>query len=300
MAIAHFITSPLSPLFVLDIQQYQQHVSQAAAYIREALPSGMTVPSIGIILGTGLGRLADVIEAQQTLPYGEIPHFPTSTVESHDGRLLIGRLDGVPVLAMQGRFHLYEGYSAHEITFPVRVMGLLGINTLFISNAAGGMNTHFRRGDLMLITDHINFQGTNPLEGPNVEAWGPRFPDMSEPYDPELRALTKQKALDHGIRLHEGVYLAVLGPNMETKAEYRFLRQIGADVVGMSTIPEVLVARHMGLRVMAMSVITDECFPDALEPVSLDDVLAAAGEAEPKLTTLTRAVVADVGTSVAA
>jgi len=297
---AHFITPPFSPLFVLDIQQYQQHVSQAATYIREALPPGMTAPSIGIILGTGLGRLADVIEAKQTLPYGAIPHFPTSTVESHDGRLLIGHLDGVPVLAMQGRFHLYEGYSAHEITFPVRVMGLLGINTLLISNAAGGMNTHFRRGDLMLITDHINLQGINPLEGPNVEAWGPRFPDMSEPYDPELRALTKQKALDHGIRLQEGVYLAVLGPNMETKAEYRFLRQIGADVVGMSTIPEVLVARHMNLRVMAMSVITDECFPDALEPVSLDDVLAAAGEAEPKLTTLTRAVVSDVGTSVAA
>lgn len=285
---------------MLDIQQYQQHVSQAATYIREALPPGLSAPSTGIILGTGLGRLADVIEVEQTLPYGEIPHFPTSTVESHDGRLLIGHLDGVPVLAMQGRFHLYEGYTAHEITFPVRVMAVLGISTVLISNAAGGMNPHFRRGDLMLITDHINFQGMNPLEGPNVEAWGPRFPDMSEPYDPALRALAKQKALDLGIGLQEGVYLAVLGPNMETKAEYRALRRIGADVVGMSTIPEVLVARHMNLHVMALSVITDECFPDALEPVSLEDVLAAAGEAEPKLTALTRAVVADLGASAAA
>lgn len=295
-----FHYTPPSPPPVLDIQQYQQQVSQAAAHIREALPPDMTIPSIGIILGTGLGRLADVIEPEKTLPYGTIPHFPTSTVESHDGRLLIGHLDGVPVLAMQGRFHLYEGYSAHDITFPVRVMGVLGINTLLISNAAGGMNPHFRRGDLMLITDHINFQGANPLEGPSVEAWGPRFPDMSEPYDVDLRALAKQRALDQGIKLQEGIYLAVLGPNMETKAEYRFLRQIGADVVGMSTIPEVLVARHMGLRVMAMSVITDECFPDALKPVSLDDVLTAAGEAEPKLTALTRGVVADIGASVAA
>lgn len=290
----------LSSLPVLDIQQYQHHVSEAAAHIREALPSGMTHPSIGLILGTGLGKLADVIEAEETLPYGDIPHFPTSTVESHDGRLLLGHLDGVPVLAMQGRFHLYEGYTAHEITFPVRVMAVLGIDTLLISNAAGGMNPHFRRGDLMLITDHMNFQGANPLEGPNVEAWGPRFPDMSEPYDVALRALAKQHALDQGIKLQEGIYLAVLGPNLETKAEYRFLRRIGADVVGMSTIPEVLVARHMGLRVMAMSVITDECFPDALKPVSLDDVLAAAGEAEPKLTALTRAVVADIGASVVA
>jgi len=283
---------------VLDIQQYQQQVTEAADHIREALPAGMDVPAIGIILGTGLGKLADVIEADQTLPYGDLPHFPTSTVESHDGRLLIGHLDGVPVLAMQGRFHLYEGYTAHQITFPVRVMGTLGVDTLLVSNAAGGMNPHFRRGDLMLITDHINFQGANPLEGPNVEAWGPRFPDMSEPYDVDLRSLAKQKALDHGIKLQEGVYLAVLGPNLETKAEYRFLRRIGADVVGMSTIPEVLVARHMGLRVMAMSVITDECFPDALEPVSLEDVLAAAGEAEPKLTALTRSVVSALGDSV--
>lgn len=285
---------------MLDIKQYKAQVTEAAEKIRAELPAGTGVPSIGIILGTGLGKLAEEIEVEKALPYGDLPHFPTSTVESHDGRLLIGHLDGVPVLAMQGRFHLYEGYTAHKVTFPVRVMGVLGVETLLVSNAAGGMNPHFRRGDLMLITDHINLQGANPLEGPNVDAWGPRFPDMSEPYDLELRELAKEKALEHGIKLQEGVYLSVMGPNLETKAEYRFLRRLGADVVGMSTTPEVTVARHMDLRVLAMSVITDECFPDALEPVSLEDVLEAAGEAEPKLTRLTRAVVATIGEGVAA
>ncbi len=285
---------------MLDIKQYKAQVTEAAEKIRAELPAGTGVPSIGIILGTGLGKLAEEIEVEKALPYGDLPHFPTSTVESHDGRLLIGHLDGVPVLAMQGRFHLYEGYTAHEVTFPVRVMGGLGVETLLVSNAAGGMNPHFRRGDLMLITDHINLQGANPLEGPNADAWGPRFPDMSEPYDLELRELAKEKALEHGIKLQEGVYLSVMGPNLETKAEYRFLRRLGADVVGMSTTPEVTVARHMDLRVLAMSVITDECFPDALEPVSLEDVLEAAGEAEPKLTRLTRAVVATIGEGVAA
>ncbi len=285
---------------MLDIKQYKAQVTEAAEKIRAELPAGTGVPSIGIILGTGLGKLAEEIEVEKALPYGDLPHFPTSTVESHDGRLLIGHLDGVPVLAMQGRFHLYEGYTAHEVTFPVRVMGGLGVETLLVSNAAGGMNPHFRRGDLMLITDHINLQGANPLEGPNADAWGPRFPDMSEPYDLELRELAKEKALEHGIKLQEGVYLSVMGPNLETKAEYRFLRRLGADVVGMSTTPEVTVARHMDLRVLAMSVITDECFPDALEPVSLEDVLEAAGEAEPKLTRLTRAVVVTIGEGVAA
>ena len=285
---------------MLDIKQYKAQVTEAAEKIRAELPAGTGVPSIGIILGTGLGKLAEEIEVEKALPYGDLPHFPTSTVESHDGRLLIGHLDGVPVLAMQGRFHLYEGYTAHKVTFPVRVMGVLGVETLLVSNAAGGMNPHFRRGDLMLITDHINLQGANPLEGPNVDAWGPRFPDMSEPYDLELCELAKEKALEHGIKLQEGVYLSVMGPNLETKAEYRFLRRLGADVVGMSTTPEVTVARHMDLRVLAMSVITDECFPDALEPVSLEDVLEAAGEAEPKLTRLTRAVVATIGEGVAA
>ncbi|HEX7071413.1 MAG TPA: purine-nucleoside phosphorylase [Rhodothermales bacterium] len=250
---------------------------------------------IGIILGTGLGALADEIEVAARIPYEEIPHFPLSTVESHQGRLIVGTLAGVPVLALQGRFHLYEGYSAQQVTFPVRVLRELGVDTLLISNAAGGMNPHYRRGDLMLITDHINLQGANPLVGPNEPEWGPRFPDMSRPYDEELIRLAEREALRLGIKLHQGVYVSVVGPNLETRAEYRFLRMIGADVVGMSTVPEVIVARHMNLRTMAISVITDECFPDALEPVSIEDVLAAAGAAEPKLTQIMKSVVSSLG-----
>ncbi len=281
---------------MIDAKAYKARVDEAAAAVRGKLPF---IPRLGIILGTGLGALADEIDTAVSIPYDDLPHFPLSTVESHHGRLLAGTLSGVPVLAMQGRFHLYEGYSAHEVVFPVRVMGVLGIDTLLISNAAGGMNPHFRRGDLMLLTDHINLQGHNPLEGPNVEAWGPRFPDMSEPYDLELRRIAGERALERGIKLQQGVYAAVVGPNLETRAEYRFLRQIGADVVGMSTVPEVIAARHMDLRVMAVSVITDECFPDALEPVTIEEVLAAAAEAEPKLTALMKAVVETVGAPVA-
>ncbi len=282
---------------LFDIEAYRRQVEEAAAYLRERT---QLRPRLGIILGTGLGELAREIEAETTLPYDEIPHFPLSTVESHHGRLIVGHLSGVPVYALQGRFHLYEGYTPRQVTFPVRVLATLGIDTLFISNAAGGMNPLFRRGDLMLITDHINLQGQNPLVGPNVDDWGPRFPDMSEPYDPELRRLAEEKALELGIKLQQGVYVAVLGPNLETKAEYRFLRLIGADAVGMSTVPEVIVARHMNLRVMAISVITDECFPDALEPLSLEAVLAAAAEAEPRLTRLMKAVVEAVGQQAAA
>ncbi|GIV59083.1 MAG: purine nucleoside phosphorylase [Rhodothermaceae bacterium] len=271
-----------------DVEAYRRQVEAAAATVRERL---RVVPRIGLILGTGLGTLADEIDVDVTMPYETLPHFPLSTVESHHGKLLAGRLGGVPVLALQGRFHLYEGYSPRQVTFPVRVLGVLGIETLLISNAAGGMNPHFRRGDLMLVTDHINLQGANPLEGPNIAEWGPRFPDMSEPYDPELRRLAEARALELGIKLQQGVYVAVTGPNLETRAEYRFLRSIGADAVGMSTVPEVIVARHMNLRVMAVSVITDECFPDALEPVSLEAVLAAAAEAGPRLAALTKAVV---------
>lgn len=274
---------------MFDIQAYRQQVEAAAAYLQHRQDP---FPRIGIILGTGLGALAKEIAVTAAIPYDEIPHFPVSTVESHRGRLLLGTLAGEPVVALQGRFHLYEGYSAKEVTLPVRVLGTLGVETLLISNAAGGMNPHFRRGGLMLITDHINLQGVNPLEGPNVEAWGPRFPDMSEPYDRELRRVAEAAALQHGIKLEQGVYVAVTGPNLETRAEYRFLRGIGADVVGMSTVPEVLVARHMNLRVLAISVITDECFPDALQPISIPDILAAAAEAEPHLTTLMKAVVA--------
>jgi purine-nucleoside phosphorylase len=275
-----------------DLDAYRRAVTEAATFVREALG---TEARIGLILGTGLGRLADELESAQELAYDAIPHFPVSTVESHHGRLLAGTLAGVPVLAMQGRFHLYEGYDAHQITFPVRVMNALGIETLLISNAAGGMNPLFRRGDLMLLTDHINLQGANPLIGPNADEWGPRFPDMSEVYDAELRQIAERAALDRAIRLQQGVYAAVAGPNLETRAEYRFLRLIGADAVGMSTVPEAIVARHMGMRCLAVSVITDECFPDALEPVSIADVLAAAAEAEPNLATLMRAVVEQIG-----
>ena len=271
---------------------YRAAVDAAANFIgtRTALR-----PQIGIILGTGLGSLVREIEVETSIPYDEIAGFPLSTVESHQGRLLIGRIAGVPVIAMQGRFHLYEGYTAQQVTFPVRVLATFGVEMLLISNAAGGMNPLFRRGDLMLITDHINLQGANPLEGPNVSEWGPRFPDMSEPYDIELRNAAEQKALDLKIKLQQGVYVSVVGPNLETKAEYRFLRMIGADAVGMSTVPEVIVARHMNLRVMAMSVITDECFPDALEPVAIEDVLAAAASAEPKLTAIMKGIVEEIG-----
>ena len=266
-----------------DIDTARAQVQQAADALRDRIGDAARV---GIILGTGLGKLADEVEIREAVPYGEIPHFPLSTVESHEGRLIAGTLRGVEVLAMQGRFHIYEGYSAWQATLPVRAMAALGVETLLISNAAGGMNPLYRRGDLMLTTDHINLQGVNPLTGPNVADWGPRFPDMSEPYDRDLRDAAEAAALERGIRLQQGVYVAVVGPNLETRAEYRFLRAIGADVVGMSTVPEVIVARHQGMRCMAISVVTDECFPDALEPVSIEDVIAAAAEAEPSLATL--------------
>lgn len=275
-----------------DLDAYRSQVNEAAAYLREKLG---TEARVGLILGTGLGKLAEEIDGANTAEYGAIPHFPVSTVESHHGRLLSGTLGGVTVMAMQGRFHLYEGYDGRQITFPVRVMKQLGVDTLLVSNAAGGMNPLFCRGDLMLLTDHINLQGMNPLTGPNADEWGPRFPDMSEPYDKGLRDIAEQAALDRAIRLQQGVYVAVEGPNLETRAEYRFLRFIGADAVGMSTVPEVIVGNHMGMRCMAISVITDECLPDALEPVSIEDVLAAAAEAEPNLTALMRAVVEEIG-----
>ena len=271
-----------------DSETQVARVDAAIAAVRAVTDSKFR---IGLILGTGLGKLAERIDVQHTIPYDSIPHFPVSTVESHQGRLLIGTLEGVSVICMQGRMHVYEGYSAREATFPVRVVAGLGIECLLITTACGGMNPAYRRGDLMLLSDHINLQGVNPLVGPNVDAWGPRFPDMSEPYDVALRARAKQIADEHAIKLHEGVYVSVLGPNLETKAEYRFLRAIGADVVGMSTTPEVTVARHMDLRVMAIGVITDECFPDTLQPVTLEEVLEAAGIAEPKLTTIMSEVV---------
>ncbi|MCY4160011.1 MAG: purine-nucleoside phosphorylase [Bacteroidetes bacterium] len=263
-------------------------VEEAVAAIRRITD---LIPRVGVILGTGLGQLAQKIDVQDRIPYESLPHFPVSTVESHQGELLLGTLRGAPVVCMRGRMHVYEGYSAREVTFPIRVMKDLGIGNLLISTACGGMNPDYRRGELMLLADHINLQGVNPLVGPNVDTWGPRFPDMSEPYDVELRQHALQVSKANSIQLHEGVYVSVLGPNLETKAEYRFLRKIGADVVGMSTTPEVTVARHMDLRVMAIGVITDECFPDTLQPVTIEEVLEAAAIAEPNLTTIMSDVV---------
>ena len=248
-------------------------------------------PDIAIVLGTGLGGLGREIDVRATVPYADIPGFPLSTVESHAGRLLCGRLAGVPVVAMQGRFHHYEGYDLGRVAFPVRVMHALGAKVLLVSNACGGMQPLWAPGDLMLLSDHINLLGDNPLVGPNDAALGPRFPDMSEPYDPALRQIARAVALEQGITLREGVYVAVTGPNLETRAEYRWLRAIGADVVGMSTVPEVIVARHAGLRVLGVSVITDQCLPDALEPANLERIIATAMQAEPRLTALLTGVV---------
>lgn len=248
-------------------------------------------PEIGIILGTGLGGLVKEIQIETIVDYGDIPHFPVSTVESHKGKLIFGTLGGKKIVAMQGRFHFYEGYSMQQVTFPVRVMKFLGVKTMLVSNAAGGMNPVFTKGDIMVITDHINLLGDNPLIGSNHDDLGPRFPDMSEPYSEKLIALAEQVALDLKIRLQKGVFVAMTGPTLETRAEYRFLRTIGADVVGMSTVPEVIVAVHQSMRVLGFSIITDECFPDALKPVSLQEVIAVANGAEPKLTAIMKEVV---------
>lgn len=263
-------------------------VQAAAVAVRRRSPF---VPEVGIILGTGLGGLAREIAVETDVPYEEIPGFPLSTVETHAGRLLLGRLGGRPVVAMQGRFHRYEGYDLRQVTFPVRVLHALGARALIVSNACGGMHPLWRPGDLVLISDHINLLGDNPLVGPNDERLGPRFPDMSAPYDPELRALARHAALALGITLREGVYVAVPGPNLETRAEYRMLRAIGADVVGMSTVPEVIVANHQGMRTVGISIITDQCLPDALEPADIAKIIATAGHAEPNLTRLVTALV---------
>jgi purine-nucleoside phosphorylase len=263
------------------------HVQEATRAVRTHW-SG--TPRVGIVLGTGLGALAHEIEAEAILPYPEIPHFPRSTVESHKGQLVCGTLAGHSVVAMEGRFHLYEGYTAAQVTFPVRVMKELGCRYLIVSNACGGLNPLFRKGDLMVIEDHINLLGHNPLIGPNDERLGPRFPDMIEPYDRALQALAMQAALEENIPAQRGVYVAVTGPNLETRAEYRFLRTIGADVVGMSTIPEVIVAVHCGLRTLGFSIVTDMCLPDALKPVSIEEIIAVANEAEIKLRTIVRRV----------
>ena len=243
-------------------------------------------PHAGIILGTGLGSLVEKIDVEASIDYEEIPHFPRSTAISHRGRLVCGNLCGIPVMAMEGRFHMYEGYPLKQITLPVRVMKAMGAELLVVSNACGGMNPNFRCGDIMLIDDHINLMGDNPLIGINDDRLGPRFPDMSAPYDPELIDVALQVARRNDIIAHKGVFVAVAGPNLETRAEYRFLRAIGADVVGMSTVPEVIVAAHAGLRVVGFSIITDMCLPDALEPADVPKIIAIANAAEPKLTQL--------------
>ncbi len=243
-------------------------------------------PELGIILGTGLGQLAQSIEVETAISYQEIPHFPVSTVESHAGKLIFGNLSGKKVVAMQGRFHYYEGYSMKEITFPVRVMKELGIQVLLVSNACGGLNPLFKAGDVMVISDHINLLRDNPLIGGNDDSLGPRFPDMYDCYDKELIALAEKTALELGIKLQKGVYVSVAGPNLETAAEYRFLRTIGADVVGMSTVPEVIAARHQGTKVLGFSIVTDMGLPDALKPTDLDKIIAVANAAEPVLTRL--------------
>jgi purine-nucleoside phosphorylase len=276
-------TVPSDRPLLLDGAHTLEEIERAADAVRSRF--GRT-PDVGVILGTGLGGLASRIAVEASIDYAEIPGFPLSTVESHAGRLLCGTLAGKTVVAMQGRFHRYEGYSLAQVTFPVRVLRALGARTLVVSNACGGMHPLWAPGDLMLIADHINLLGDNPLIGPNDERLGPRFPDMSESYDGRLRAIARTVALEHGITLHEGVYVAVPGPNLETRAEYRYLRAIGADVVGMSTVPEVIVAIHGGMRVLGISIITDQCLPDALEPASVEKIIAVASRAEPNLTTL--------------
>jgi purine-nucleoside phosphorylase len=260
-----------------------ERIHAAADVVRQA---AALHPEVAIILGTGLGGLAEQMKLEASISYERIPGFPLSTVESHAGRLLLGHLGSRPVVAMQGRFHRYEGYGLDEVTFPVRVMHALGAKTLVVSNACGGMHSLWNPGDLVLLSDHINLLGDNPLIGPNDERLGLRFPDMSAPYDPELRALARSTALELGIILREGVYVAVPGPNLETRAEYRMLRGMGADVVGMSTVPEVIVAVHEGMRVVGISIITDQCLPDALEPADITRIIETARRAEPSLTRL--------------
>lgn len=252
-------------------------------------------PRVAVVLGTGLGGLAAQIDVEASIDYADIPHFPRSTAVSHRGRLVCGMLDGVPVVAMEGRFHFYEGYPLKQITLPIRVFRSLGAELLVLSNACGGMNPYFACGDIMVIEDHINLIGDNPLIGINDDRLGPRFPDMCEPYDllwvDRVRAIARR----HQIEAHKGVFVAVAGPNLETRAEYRFLRMIGADVVGMSTVPEAIVAVHCGLKVIGLSVITDMCLPDALHPANVEEIIRIAGEAEPKLTLLVREIVREAG-----
>jgi len=269
-----------------------ENIQRTTSYIKSRI--GDFEPEVGIILGTGLGGLVSEIQVEKQMMYSNIPDFPISTLEFHSGKLIFGTLAGKKVVAMQGRLHYYEGYNMQQITFPVRVMKMLGVKTLFVSNASGALNPDFKKGDLMIIEDHINLQPHNPLVGNNENALGPRFPDMSEPYNKVLIEKGLKIAADHNIPCHKGVYVSVTGPNLETRAEYRFLRIIGGDAVGMSTVPEVIVANHMSLPVFAISVLTDEGFPDTLKPVSVEEILAVATAAEPKLTMILKELVSQL------
>ncbi len=255
---------------------------------------GFETPEIGIILGTGLGQIIETVEVLAEVSYNHIPNFPTATVEFHKGKLIYGMLSGKKVILMQGRFHLYEGYSLNDVTFPVRVMHALGIDKLLVSNASGAINLSFKKGEIMLIDDHINLQGGSPLAFKGVEQLGERFVDMSAPYDTEMNAKFESIATEKGINLHKGVYASVVGPQLETRAEYRYLKIIGADAVGMSTVPEVIVANHLGLKVSALSVLTDECDPDNLKPVDIPEIIAMAEKAEPEMITLFTELIAQL------
>lgn len=269
----------------------RQQMEEAAAAIRARVPFQ---PELGIVLGSGLGALADHIERVGVVPYTEIPHFPRATVPGHAGELVLGWLEGKRVAALRGRVHVYEGYTMQEVVFPVRVLWALGCRTLLVSNAAGGLNREWRAGDLMVISDHINFQGTNPLIGPNDDRLGPRFPDMSQAYDPQLIELAERCALEERIPLRKGVYVAVTGPSYETPAELRMLRALGADAVGMSTVPEVIAARHLGMRVLGITAITDMATGEVVQPVTHEEVLRVARELEPRFVRLVRRIVREM------
>lgn len=271
--------------------EYLQQIKQTASFLIE---SGFKEPAVGVVLGTGLSELTSHIKIEKSIAYENIVNFPLSTVESHKGNLVFGKIDGVAVVAMQGRFHHYEGYSMQQITFPVRVMKEIGVKHLLLSNAAGGINTDYKKGDLVLLDDHINLQPENPLRGLNLPEFGTRFPDMSQPYNKELNELFANIARKKQYNLHKGVYAAVAGPNLETRAEYRYIRSLGADLVGMSTVPEVIVANQIGLPCACVSVVTDECDPDNLEPVDISEIIAVARTADKKLGELFAEVIADL------
>lgn len=275
-------------LTVEDVRTYRHQVEEAVSFVQDRVAD---VPRLGVVLGTGLTPVAEAVTVESSLSFEEIPHFPSATGETHPGRLTVGTVENVPVVVLEGRPHLYDGSTPHRVAFPLRVLALAGVDTVLLSGVAGGVSSQLGRSDLMLVTDHINFQGVNPLVGPNVDDWGPRFPDMTEPYDPGLRRWAEEVALEEGINLQKGVYLAALGPNLATRAEYRMIRSLGADAVGMSLVPEVLVARHMSVRVMAVAVITDRSWPGAAESVSVDDLVETVEAARPPFRRLLTGVV---------